>query len=296
MGKSYFAYLKPLAMQHLFSKTLLALLPLLLSSALYGQGLYLGTYGAYALAHSPQNLPGINNFTAENSTVTFEQIDVSYAQGFNFGLIVGYYFNQYLSVEVDANYLIGSEFTARDEEDDAFFRSTTDYRTSANMLRIIPALVISPGFERLDPYARLGLVLGFAQIEYSQSDVFTDRQSNTTNRTTRSSEYSGSLALGLNGSLGLRYALNNRWSLFGELNLISMSYAPTRGELTEATENGIDVLPFLPTSEKELELVDELQEDFNNPRPDSEPSQALRQHFPFSSIGLNLGIVVHFGS
>lgn len=282
-------------MKNLFPNPFLVLFALLLSSTLNAQGLYLGTYGAYALPHSPQNLPGFNNFTSDNNSVSFEQIDVSYAQGVNFGLIVGYYFNQYLAVEVDANYLIGAEFTARDEEDSDFFRSTTDYRTSANMLRIIPALVISPGFEGLDPYARIGLVLGFGQIEYRQSDVLTDRQSNTTNRTTQSSEFSGGLAWGINGSLGLRYALSDRLSLFGEVNLISMSYAPTRGELVEATDNGMDVLPFLPTSEKELELVDEIQEDFNNPRPDSEPTQALRQHFPFSSIGLNLGIVVHFG-
>jgi len=171
---------------------------------------------------------------------------------------------------------------------DQYSGGTTDYTVSSKMLRVIPAIVIASGLEGFNPYARVGLVVGAGSILYEfedndQGDVSVAKM-----------KLNGGIALGLNAAIGAIFSLNDNLSLFGEIDMYNLSYAPTKGELTEATYNGTDVLPNMTTSDKEIEFVDSYTYNYNSPPPDSQPSQALKQKLPFGSVGINVGLRIDF--
>jgi len=255
---------------------------LLSCNSLYSQGAYVSVNAGYGESMSSQNLEFIDfyNYNSSGNSFTEEQVFVSLGKGVNLGGSFGYMFNKNIGAELGLSYLVGGQSTAKDD----FSGGTTDYTLSSNMLRIIPSLVISSGMEKVNPYARFGLVLGTGSVKYeveSREDgdlVLTDLKMN------------GGLAVGLHAAIGAIFSLNDKVSLFGEINMINMSYAPTQGEITKASFNGVDQLPMLTTSQKEVEFVDSYTSSFGNPPPESLPSKELKQKLPFGSIGLNVGL------
>lgn len=107
-------------------------------------------------------------------------------------------------------------------------------------------------------------------------------------------EYTGGIATGFSGAAGVNFSLSRSFTLFLEANLISMSYAPKKGVMTENSYNGVDQLSGLTASQKEVEYVKEYTIDWSNPPPDSQPQKALKFYFPFSSAGLTLGLTIRF--
>ncbi|GEM_PF-4217854 len=260
-------------------------------SGLWGQSFYAALYGAYALPADVQNLPGFNNVLLRGSVLREEQVKLSYGQGFQAGARFAYRFNPYLAVELDLNYLHSAVFVA-EQSLDGFtngFPVQGDLQqiTSAQMGRIIPALRLSPGYERLNPYLRTGLVLAWGQLNFSYRDESPGRIAEN------NWKYTGGMAWGLNAALGLEYALNERLSLFAEASLISLSYAPRRGEMVKATNNGVDELDSYPQHFREREFVRSYR---RGPGSGSEElSKTLRTFYPFSSLALNLGLAIKLG-
>ncbi|MGB0390507.1 MAG: hypothetical protein ACPGD5_02985, partial [Salibacteraceae bacterium] len=158
---------------------------------------------------------------------------------------------------------------------------------SANMIRINPSVVISAGGEKLKPYAKVGVVFGFGSINYKITD--TDGGDVTKMKL----KTNGGMAIGLSSSLGATFDLSDKLALFGEVNMINLSYAPKKGEYTEYSYNGEDELGNLTTSEKEFEFEDSVTYDYNNSPSDSEPSKVLKEKMPFGSVGLNIGVRVN---
>lgn len=247
------------------------------------QGVYIKAGAGYHFATATGNLGGFNNYTSSSgSSATIEQVNVSFGKGIDFGGTFGYMFNENVGAEFGVSYLLGSKSKAKD----IYTGGTTECEYSAKMLRLNPAIVIAAGGENINPYAKFGLIMGFGDILYTmedndQGDIYIGKW-----------KYNGGLAFGFSAGLGANFSLNDVISLFAEVNMINMSYAPTKGEVTEATYNGVDELPNMTTSEKEIEFVDKYTYDYNNPPSDSQPRQELKIKHPFSSIGVNVGIFI----
>jgi len=254
----------------------------LFTNTVFAQGAYLDFNAGYGFSISSQNLVNFYNSTEIADSYNAEQVDISLGKGINAGATFGYMFNKNIGAELGISYLFGSETNAKNKYLDA----TTDYAISAKMLRFSPAIIISAGLEVLNPYAKFGLVMGMGSMnyEFKNADI---------NVITQNIKFDGGLAWGLSAGVGVLYNLNENMALFGEINMINMSYAPTKGEITEATLNGIDQLPSYSTREREIEFVDSYSGDFNNPALDSEPSRGLKQKFPFSSVGINFGMRIN---
>ena len=251
---------------------------------LFGQRAYVSINTGYGVNMSSQNLDyfDLYNRTSTTTSSTREQVYVSLGKGINFGGAFGYTFNENIGAELGISYLLGGKSTAKYVYEDG----TTDYTLSSNMLRINPSLVISSGLDGVNPYAKFGLVIGTGSVNYEYEDndfgdIYKEKL-----------KMDGGLAMGLNAAIGANFTLTDNMSLFGEINMINMSYAPTRGEVTEATENGADELPDMTTSEKEIEFVDKVN--YNNSPPESQPSKELKQKLPFGSFGLNFGLRIVF--
>jgi hypothetical protein len=102
------------------------------------------------------------------------------------------------------------------------------------------------------------------------------------------------MAIGFNASAGVLYSLTDNISFFGEMNIVNMSYAPTKAELTEATHNGINNLPTMKTIDKKTEFVNNYTESNTTAPLDSQPAKELKQKFPYGSFGLNIGLRISF--
>lgn len=271
---------------------------------LFGQGAYIKVSTGYSFAVSAQNIDGFNNSTevysssysgSSQESCTEEQVDVSLGKGLNFDGAFGYMFNKNLAAELGFSYLLGAESEARSEYeytyrgyyDNISYHSLTDYTLSSNMLRITPAVIISSGLVGINPYAKFGLVIGKGTIHYDYEENDDD------NIYKYKEEWNGGLSMGFNTAVGANYALGGNILLFGEISMINMSYAPTNGEVTEASYNGEDNLSDMTTNEKETEFVDEYSYS-DSSSPDGLPNKELKQNLPFGSLGLIFGIKIGF--
>ena len=266
---------------------------LLSAPLLFAQGAYLNINSGYATSMSTQNLSGFENSTFEfylNSySLKHEQIFFSFGKGLNFGADFGYMFNKNLGAEIGVSYLIGGNTISTLTQPN----NSTEITVSSKMLRINPSLVITSGFEKINPYAKFGLILGSGYVILSSNQEisgFSGQQSNS-----ESIKLSGAIAIGLTSGIGALYKINDKLSFFGELNMINLSYGPTKGIKTDFRIDGVDMLPSLTTRQKETEYLDSFTETSSNSNPqDSEPSKKLKQKLPFGSFGLNLGLRVNF--
>lgn len=251
---------------------------------LFAQGTYVNINAGYGLNMGSQNIDGFSNYTSGTNSVTYEQVNVSLGKGLNVGAAFGYMFNKNIGAELGISYLLGGKSKAKDD----YTGGTTDYTVSAKMLRINPSIVIASGFDGVNPYMKFGLVIGSgsAMYEYNDNDAGDIEITKM--------KVNGGLAIGLNAGVGALYNLNDKMALFGEINMINMSYAPTKGEVTEATYNGVDMLPNMTTSEKEIEFVDSYTYSYVNPPADSQPSEELKHKLPFGSFGFNFGLRIGF--
>ena len=202
-------------------------------------------------------------------------------KGINFCGTIGYMFNKNVGLEMGISYLLGmktkSTYESPDEEMIMSF--------AGRMVRINPALVVACGFEKVDPYAKFGVIVGIGLIiseatyNYGSDEVYTKIV------------FNGGVALGLNAATGLKFQVNDKISLFTEASLISMAYSPTKGKVKKATLNGTDKLSSFNTSQKEYKFVKTI--DYEDEQLDSEPTKMLKQKYPFGSIGINFGISIN---
>jgi len=254
------------------------------TSSIYGQGGYLNISAGYGFQMSSGNLGNFYIFRTTNSSNTYKQVNLSLGKGFNFGGAVGLMFNKNIGAELGITYLIGAKSKAQD----SYIGGQTDYKLSARMLRINPSLVISAGYKVINPYAKMGVLIGLGSV----NEEIVDNAGG--DLTEGKIKMNGRFALGANAGVGLLCKLNKRFYLFGELNMINMSYAPTKGKLTEATLNGVDILSHMTTSDKETEYVDSYTDSQSNPQLDSQPTKAMKVKIPFGSVGAILGFRICF--
>lgn len=246
------------------------------------QDLFFKFNAGYGLAMNAQNLGYFDFFNSTDGTNSYseEQVKVSLSKGLNFGGAIGVMFNENIGAELGLSYLLGGVSNAKQ----TYIGGETDLSISSNMLRIKPSIIISANEENLTPYAKFGLIIGSGSILYEYND------NDGGDITLINIKLDGGLALGLTSAVGAKFNLSDQLSIFCELNAISLSHAPSKGLMTEASFNGIDMLPNLTTSEKEIEFVDTYTINWNSPPADSQPSKELKQMMPFSSFGINIGV------
>ncbi len=244
------------------------------------QGAYVSANLGYGFPMSSQDISNYVNTTSGSNSTTNEQIFLSFGKGFNFGGTFGYMFSKNVGAELGISYLMGGKTKANDD----YSGGETNYSFSGKMLRFIPSLVISAGAEGLNPYAKFGFVIGKGSLKQEFEDV------DNSNVMKGKLKYNGGMSFGVNATVGVSFGLNDKMSMFAELNSVNMSYAPKKAEYTELTYNGKDMLPDLTTSIKEIEFVDKIT-NTGTPPPDSEPSEQLKEKMPFGSLGINIGII-----
>lgn len=279
----------------------------------YGQGAYVSLHTGYGVNMGSQNSvlpPNYSDKTMETtnsstSSYTEEQVNVSLGKGIEFGGSVGYKFNDHVRVDLGLSYLIGAtssssdEYRYEEEDEDYKYKEGEFYKNSisSKMFRINPSIVLAAGGDKLNPYVKFGLLFGSGTVIRSNNyEVFEELSYGTAGFDKETYEFSytekmnGGIAFGLTSGIGAELKLNDKMFVFGELRVVNMSYAPTKGKITEMTEDGEDLLKELTISEKEYEYVNSYTVNENEEPSDNKPTQLLKEKLPFGSAGLNFGI------
>ncbi|MCX6187418.1 MAG: outer membrane beta-barrel protein [Bacteroidetes bacterium] len=267
------------------SKTIIALAITFFSFNSFAQNFYAKLNGGYSWATATMSTSSLNEV---GSISSLDKVNFNFGKGINLGGAVGYMFNKNIGAELGINYLLGgnTEFSLKSSF------SNDAYTYSATLLSFIPSIVITPGFDKINPYAKFGLSIGSATFTVKDENIGTS--GSITNTTNITNVYSGGVALGLVSSLGATYKVADKISVFAEMCILTMKYSPTKSELTESKINGVDNLSNLNTRSKVTEYSDSYSIDNSVPTDNNTPRKSIAPNFPFSSIGVNVGIIIGF--
>lgn len=227
-------------------------------------------------SNDPYGLYGDN----KNAITTLKSFNLG--RGFEPRFSFGYMFSKYLGAELGLGYLLGQK-----NERTFVNGSETEVNTMySRLLRIAPAIVISAGYGKLNPYGKFGLNIGMGKIVTDYSSV------NGTNKEEATWVDKGVKGMGMFGGFGVEYFITKKATLYLEAQATNLSVSPTKGELTKLEYNGSDELSDLNTIDKETEYVKELNSMENI--PDSSPDKELKPTFSFGTNNFTLGFRFRF--
>jgi hypothetical protein len=209
-------------------------------------------------------------------------------RGFDADVGAGYMFTRNIGAELDVNSFFGLpiKLTKNNYYSEGAGQTLTE-QYSGTLLQLTPSFVLDLGLDKVDPYARFGLSIGvFPQILYKETDV------SVTATTSYVGKYMGNVPLGYSAAAGVKYKLDNHFSLFGEFDCNGLNYSPTKYKLTKYTVNGMDELSTLSTRDKEIDFVKSY--DASQTISSDSPNKQLRQSFPFSNFEINIGAQYRF--
>jgi len=254
--------------------------------------LYLGFSAGYGL---PANRMWLGTNVEDNGSVeTYEVVNSSLGQGLQAGLFIGSMTNNNVGLELGLSYLQGAGVMIRYTDNAGGLVVNEERVLMGRMIRVVPGLRFTTGAGDVRPYGRAGLILGVGGKVIEELEG-TYTAGGVTDVEEYVFEEYGGFSVGFSGAAGVNFQASDRLSLFAELGLVYQNWAPEKGRFTKYTINGADALGGMTTSEKEVDYVNELTVSGSAP-PAGNPDEQLKIFRPFSSAGVNLGLVLHFGS
>jgi hypothetical protein len=224
----------------------------------------------------------------DESSSTVSTVPVGFGTGYHLNAAFGYMIKKYLGVELGVTKFFGFNNQA-DAHYLLFYMSNsgTGSKMKGNMLYFTPAVILTPGLEKVNPYMRVGMNMGVLSNIISNY-TFTDSYEGFTTDYEVTEKYTGGLAMGFNAACGVDWNITSLITLFAEVNFNGISWAPKKSEITQYEENGEDMLSSLTEKQK----VTEYSRDVNLDEtiPDTDPNQGLLYNFPFSNAGMIVGI------
>lgn len=238
-----------------------------------------------------------------DGTTRIKSLNGTLGSGFKANITGGYMFNKYVGAEIGFNYFDGDEKTLGKLSTPEINSSAVAYLRG---LDIMPAILITPGFDKLNPYARIGALLtGAGKLTIESNVLAKDGAGPGTDIKVQAlTEVTSKFSVGLAGAIGATYPIGKNLSVFGELEFKNFSIKSKSAEIKEYVTTGISggntflipgqQLADLPQSEKNFEFSDEYSgtvqpEDPNKSR--TIPTQFVNA----SGVGVNVGIRYSFG-
>lgn len=233
------------------------------------------------------------NSTSSSSASSDKLVANTAGSGLQLGAAFGYNFSKNIGLDLGVQYLMGAKQTLTYTNNGQ--NSTTSETTTSktNQVRLMPALVISTGGEKIEPYARMGLILPLAGSINTEIKDKTD-----SDEIIRNIKTTGAFTLGWHSAMGVNYYLSEKMAIFGEVGLQSLSIGAKKSVVTKYTVSGADRLNDLKTIQKEINYVTELTDksngSSNSSTDNSKPLDELRSYRQFGNVGINVGIQFGF--
>jgi len=206
-------------------------------------------------------------------------IPYSLGKGINFTVVGDYMFSDCIGAGLDLNMLIGVPtgytYSANSSKDPLNVKNSY----TGFMFGITPNLIFCFPGSRFNPYARFGLVIGFAEYTLSSSESGNNAQTGQDVWL-----YSGNdPSIGWYAALGIRLQLKNKRMLNIELFDRDLTYAP-------GSESNIEAFNGGKTNSNSIPLV------YSYTRGNSASNVQLTSVMPFGSAGIKVGMTFDFGT
>jgi hypothetical protein len=266
------------------TKTTILLILSVMTLGAQSQSIYVRAGLGAAICTSPHMLYQYT-YGSSDSQPTVEAKRGGLGNGFPFVAAAGYYFGENFGVELGVDYFLGLSSKTVNTEGS----SVETMKISGSMLSLVPAFVMKINLDKIKPYARLGIMIG---VLNSAKTINSGGTSTYPMGDYTSKDYGG-IAIGVQGAVGAEFPMSDLLSLFGEINLDGISWAPSKGKYTKYTVNGVDELGNMTTKEKTWVYVKSLDESQNI--ADSDPDKQPAINYSFANVGLIVGVKINFG-
>lgn len=279
-------------------KQIFILCTLLLLSTMSHAQFEISASGGYAIGSAGMKLG------EEQSASTIENTYGSYGEGLNAQLRGTYFFNEHIGADLSLGYLHGDDQTVSKVrltgyEVDAVARArafgaaaSLVYRFNANVYTRLGALVKLGGKTEAVVHQK-------ANFTQAEADAFGVPFGSYTD-TNYIEDYHGHFPLGFIAAIGYKHQLNATLSLFVEAEYYGISLKRKDSELTAFNTNV--VLPDGTVAVSSLYSLDNLPDGVNRtttyvddiPTANTDTSKELSVKVPYSSFGINFGIIYKF--
>lgn len=259
----------------------------------YGIGVGKGTVNSYfqreiminVLQQGVFKQDMVNILKIKDQDARLEFVNESFGEGGSFGIAGGYMFSGHIGVELEIASLMSKKIHSRWDIPEEAIILIDDKR--ASVFFINPSLVVSAGKKGINPYARLGTVVGIVPTIRSMEKL----QYGIILTTDVEEKLKNGVAVGLSTAIGFTYPLGVRLSLFSEIKYTLLNYTPKQREITKVSFNGAEKKPTelydFPIQNLEKSTI----------AASDNPLELDRQNaysYPFSSLSLNIGLQLNF--
>lgn len=226
---------------------------------------------------------------AESDRSMYRNSIYSYGQGWNANAELEYFWGKHFGTGLGIGYLSSDKVSASYSE-----RFNSDeYESTATMVRISPFVKFKFDSGQWSVFSRMGYLLGVA----GQIDWITESRGHWEYRGYSHEIYQKGLSHGATAGLGGSYRLSARISLSAEARLFIHSFGPRKGEVIVWRSSSLgsedhDNLSTVIYGQIHTDFLDEYTEayPFKSEAWLDQPAKERRRFYPFSSIGLNLGV------
>ena len=207
-------------------RIVVSMLLLLIINAAFAQ-MYVRVNLGYNLPMNSGLLAVDQDYNGSTSKYSVKGVYGSYGSGLSAHAAFGGGFgNGVVGYDIEVGYLKGKKYETDEISDNGSFNSTTKYSIQASSIQFAPSITFTAGTGNFHPFARMGPVIAITSIK--------DRDEwETTNspKYVMEYKYSGGIALGFKGAVGVAYSLNDMMDLFAEIDFISMSYSAKKRKI-----------------------------------------------------------------
>lgn len=273
----------------------IAMMVMGIGQSLSAQNFYLKARGGYGWGVSKDGYYvdlGQGKVTADGYQ---EQIYTSIGAGIPVGISAGYYLNDNIGAEVDFTYLLGNTVTVADYNVPNVIMQNIDVYT--RQYRVAPTIIMSTGHSKtFSVYTKVGFVLpvgGYSMVNADLTQYVTNPADGSLVPVPVNLQQKmyGKFSLGFKGVLGLEYKLNEKLSVFTEIEGVYLNIKRKKSKVTKYEVNGNDALSTYP-GPIEVTYKDKIQVDQSgNP---VNANEALSTTSPYSKQGINLGFTYYF--
>ena len=302
------------------------------------KGFYFKVAGGYFFSVSPGQFPdvgpypprdehvAVNPNNGNTTTLREKVLTGSYGEGVRGGVSAGYVINPFISVELTVNYFSSKKnlmtrnlTTIQNTETEV---GKIESKGNVQAVDVAPSIVISPGYEKFNPYVRFGFVVPvwgrlFIETDASRTSAVAGQPSFVQAKTVinRKEEIEPSPTIGFQGALGATYAINKRFGIFLEAEYRNVPVKSKSKEVTSYRENtkiintntgqqvGNDInrgLGDLSVAERNTDYVTTLDQNSNTPtgtsgtttnyKNNNAPANDLKSYINIGGLGANLGL------
>jgi len=298
---------------------------------------YVKIAGGYYFSVFPGQFPKVGSYqphdqhleynptTATSTSVSEKVLTGSYGAGGRGGLSFGWNINRYIAVEGTFNYYRSKKnLMTREVTTMAGSNQTLGKIESHGFVDAIdfaPGVVISPGFEKVNPYVRFGMVIplwGNLKIETdaSRSGTATVGGQTVLTQTSihRNETVKPNVTIGFQGAMGVAFPVAKKLDIFVEAEYRNIPVRSKKKEVTAYDEtisllnpvNGSVIsqqhrgLNDLSTAERHTKYVTTLDQTSNTPvsqqgatvtyKHNDQPANDLKSYINIGGLGANVGL------